>query len=393
MSLFVLAAFTGGHVNAETYEYTGNNFSNVRAAYTTNMSISGSFTTSAPLPASVLELDISTLIPAPTWTFTDGVQTITSDEGVFHTGWKPLVSTDSTGNITRADIWVSDAPIASENNQENSYITTRGGGVGALDSGAINARCNNEPACTQYLFALDFAFLTGNVGTWSIAVPTFAVGGSISGLTGSITLKNNDGDDLTTSANGNFTFDTELEDASTYNVVIFSLPADQTCTVSEGSGTISGSDITDISVICVTRDVPGTLPSGAEGGISITTDDPGCTFTSVQFLSLASANLDPEPPDELTLIDGVVQFTVGSCLTGATVTFSVDYGSELPADATYWKASDPWFELDAVVNGSVIQFSITDGGVGDDDGEANGQIVDPGGASIAAIFVDGFEFE
>ena len=49
--------------------------------------------------------------------------------------------------------------------------------------------------------------------------------------------------------------------------------------------------------------------------------------------------------------------------------------------------------MDATVIGSVIKFSITDGGFGDGDGIVNGQIVDPGGASIADIFTDGFESE
>jgi hypothetical protein len=77
----------------------------------------------------------------------------------------------------------------------------------------------------------------------------------------------------------------------------------------------------------------------------------------------------------------------------------VNYGTALPADAEYWKVGDPWFKLDAKVIGSVIEFSITDGGFGDGDGiqngngTVNGQIVDPGGASIADIFTDGFESE
>jgi hypothetical protein len=49
--------------------------------------------------------------------------------------------------------------------------------------------------------------------------------------------------------------------------------------------------------------------------------------------------------------------------------------------------------LPATVIGSVIKFTITDGGLGDDD-PASGIIGDPGGASIEdleTVFLDGFE--
>ena len=58
----------------------------------------------------------------------------------------------------------------------------------------------------------------------------------------------------------------------------------------------------------------------------------------------------------------------------------MDYGSPLPAGARYWKVGNPWYQLAASISGSVVQFSITDGGTGDNDGSANGQIVDPSGA-------------
>ncbi len=41
-------------------------------------------------------------------------------------------------------------------------------------------------------------------------VPTYTVGGTISGLTGTVVLENNAGNDLSTSANGAFTFSTAL---------------------------------------------------------------------------------------------------------------------------------------------------------------------------------------
>ena len=85
---------------------------------------------------------------------------------------------------------------------------------------------------------------------------TFSVGGNVEGLAGSgLILQNNAGDDLAISADGSFTFATALDDGSTYAVTVLTQPTNpgQTCSVTGGSGTVAGADVTDVSVICVTR--------------------------------------------------------------------------------------------------------------------------------------------
>jgi hypothetical protein len=85
---------------------------------------------------------------------------------------------------------------------------------------------------------------------------TYTVGGSISGLAGTVTLQNNGGDNLVRSANGSFTFATALADSSAYSVTVIAQPSGQTCSVNNGSGTISGADVTDVAVECVDASVP-----------------------------------------------------------------------------------------------------------------------------------------
>jgi uncharacterized delta-60 repeat protein len=79
---------------------------------------------------------------------------------------------------------------------------------------------------------------------------TFTVGGTVSGLNGSITLQNNGGDDLTITSDGPFTFATALADGSSYNVTIKTHPSGQCGFIANGSGTISGGAVTDLSVDC-----------------------------------------------------------------------------------------------------------------------------------------------
>ena len=80
-----------------------------------------------------------------------------------------------------------------------------------------------------------------------------AIGGTVSGLTGSgLVLKNNGGDSLSVGANGAFRFATSLSTGSAYSVSVASQPRTpmQLCAVTAGSGTAGSTDVSSISVTC-----------------------------------------------------------------------------------------------------------------------------------------------
>jgi hypothetical protein len=86
---------------------------------------------------------------------------------------------------------------------------------------------------------------------------------------------------------------------------------------------------------------------------------------------------------------GLLDFVLVNCTPGATVSFTVTYASPLSANAQYWKygptAATPaahWYVLPATIAANVATFSITDGGLGDDDLAANGTVVDQGGPGV-----------
>ena len=87
----------------------------------------------------------------------------------------------------------------------------------------------------------------------STAAPTYSVGGTISGLSGTVVLENNGGNDLSTSANGTFTFSTLLAQGAAYNVTVKTNPSGQTCSVTNPSGTVGAANVTNVSVTCVTQ--------------------------------------------------------------------------------------------------------------------------------------------
>jgi hypothetical protein len=82
--------------------------------------------------------------------------------------------------------------------------------------------------------------------------PAYAVGGTVSGLiNGGLVLQNNGGDNLTISANGQFTFPTSLVAGSSYAVTAVTQPSTppQNCTVTAGTGTVAA-NVMSVNVAC-----------------------------------------------------------------------------------------------------------------------------------------------
>ena len=93
---------------------------------------------------------------------------------------------------------------------------------------------------------------TGQVGNWSggDVPPSFSVGGTVSGLSGTVVLQDNGGDNLTLSASGSFTFATTVASGAAYSVTVKTNPSGQTCTVANGSGTMGSANVTNVAVTC-----------------------------------------------------------------------------------------------------------------------------------------------
>jgi 6-phosphogluconolactonase len=82
---------------------------------------------------------------------------------------------------------------------------------------------------------------------------TYSIGGTVSGLTGSgLVLQDNGGDDFAVTGTGAFTFATSLDGSATYSVTIKTQPSSpaESCAVSNGSGTLAAANVTNVSVTC-----------------------------------------------------------------------------------------------------------------------------------------------
>ncbi len=134
-----------------------------------------------------------------------------------------------------------------------------------------------------------------------------------------------------------------------------------------------------------------TGPTATTGSATATVSGnggPNCSFSSAGFISPGST------PAGVTFPHGLFSFTLNSCIAGNSVTITMTYPSAVPAGVQYWKfgptpagnnctgaacAVDHWYTIPATFNGNTATFSITDGGLGDDDLTVNGIIVDAGG--------------
>ena len=129
---------------------------------------------------------------------------------------------------------------------------------------------------------------TANVTTVKVACAaskSFTIGGTVAGLTtsASVTLLDNGTDSLTVTTNGAFTFKTALASGAAYKVTIGAQPTGETCTVTNGSGTVGTANVTNVAVACAaskTFTIGGTV-NGLNAGTSVTLLDNGTDSLTV----------------------------------------------------------------------------------------------------------------
>lgn len=85
------------------------------------------------------------------------------------------------------------------------------------------------------------------------AINTYTIGGTISGLTSTGLVLQLNGGNALSPANGLFEFASPIADGSPYNVTVATQPTSpvrQTCSITNGTGTLTGSDVVNVTVTC-----------------------------------------------------------------------------------------------------------------------------------------------
>ena len=180
--------------------------------------------------ASVVPTITSFTIPSTATSLTVSISTFTATDNVGVTGY--MATTTSSAPSASDSTWQGSAPT--------SYTFSSAG------------------AKTLYAWVKDAA---GNVSVSTsapvtITLPTYTIGGTISGLSGTVVLQNNGGDNYSTSTNGSFVFATPLNNSASYAVTVSTQPSGQNCTVGSGTGTVSSANVTTVAVTCTTKTTP-----------------------------------------------------------------------------------------------------------------------------------------
>jgi hypothetical protein len=187
---------------------------------------------------------------------------------------------------------------------------------------------------------------------------TVRVGGTVSGLTGPVVLRDNGADDLTVSTDGAFTFLTALGSGAAYAVSVGTQPANQTCAVANGAGITATADVTNVSVTCTTP---------ADPAISGISPDHGPSLTRV---TITGSGFGATPADNLVTLNNRECAIVSATTTTLTVDIPPQAGSgnlkvEVPATHKTAMSSLFTYELSGV---TVITIAGNDFGYQDDVG-------------------------
>jgi hypothetical protein len=127
-------------------------------------------------------------------------------------------------------------------------------------------------------------------------------------------------------------------------------------------------------------------PAGGAVNLSLAPGSGSCSIANFSVLNPAATDLFNFPPSSLAYAkDGYVDLRVDGCASGQSVTLTIEFPDVLPATAVWWKFgptpdnhTNHWYPIPSTVDGKRISFTITDGGLGDDDLMVNGSIRDLG---------------
>jgi hypothetical protein len=134
---------------------------------------------------------------------------------------------------------------------------------------------------------------------------SYAVGGTIKGLVGTVVLQNNAGNDLLLVENKKFGFTVPILDGGSYKVTVKTQPATQTCSVAYGLGVIQGVAIDSIIVTCSvnTYSVGGELTNLNSGNTVVLQDNGSDDITlSSDGVFVFSTKVADGSPFEVTVL-------------------------------------------------------------------------------------------
>jgi len=192
---------------------------------------------------------------------------------------------------------------------------------------------------------------------------THTVGGTVTGLAGSgLVIKNVNTGSSVTPGNGVFTLPDALPAGSSYNVRVDTQPSNpiQQCTVTNGTGTIAGADVTNVQVACASLAPSGSLDASFGTAGRVLTNIPFATSVFDARMGMAL-----QSDGRILLVGGLTLARFNSDGSPDT-TFSGDGQVTVPFDGG---AFDGALDVAVQADSKIVVVGVTDPGgqVGKDD--------------------------
>ncbi|MAM86702.1 MAG: hypothetical protein CME36_05255 [unclassified Hahellaceae] len=148
-------------------------------------------------------------------------------------------------------------------------LSACGGGSGGSDGSAPPANPGGLP-------------IPGQGSGAPLPAGQYRVGGTVEGLEGEVRLIERSGAEVLVTQNGPFVFEAGVATGNPYEVQVLVPPAGQSCTVTNGSGTVESANVSSVLVSCANVVSSNTLAGEVTSAIAIVTDsdvnDPAAPF-------------------------------------------------------------------------------------------------------------------
>jgi hypothetical protein len=294
-------------------------------------------------------------------------------------------SNANAGNVFFAPI--GGASLGANNQFSGTILAGSSSIILGADMNATNARFVSESAITvgggANIFSSPIVPDTTSP-TISISLPPdgtvvnqnhFAISGTASDDTSvdhvTVTV---DGTPVTVAGTTIWSTDSGAQVNGTYTIV---------ATAFDAAGN-SASKTVHVTVNTIPLNSPSTSIVSATSAGSIASVTDAGHFTSFTPVSESSLSTTGKPAGE-TFPFGFLSFNISGLTPGQTIHVTQTYPIPIPANAKYWKVEGGvWTDATSLISisGNTLTLTITDGGFGDADGLANGQITDPSGLGV-----------
>jgi hypothetical protein len=193
-----------------------------------------------------------------------------------------------------------------------------------LNGAAYNVTVLTQPSSPYQICSL--ANAAGTVAGTDVTnivvncVNSYTIGGTVSGLSGTLVLQNNGGDDLSVTGTS-FTFATRIANGEAYNVTVKDNPTGQICHINNNAGAVAGGNVTNVAVTCSSSDFTWVQDAYLKAANAEASDVFGSSVAISGSTIVVGAYLEDSNQTTITNNDGSASGVNGATDSGAAYVF------------------------------------------------------------------------